>query len=219
MKTVWILSAAFAALTACGPLHVASPIENLVTGLASAAVASDDSVAAGSQQEPTLTRALIEEQNVDLLRLSLISREATEVLVFGAQNGTKTTWFGGGSLSFVFDRGVVVGTRGLGDDLMGSDVDAAIAAMRSGGNYARTLDFLTGLDQIERRSYSCTSRATRSETITIVERTYRTTVIEERCTGQTGTFENTYWRGSDGTIWQSRQWVSDGVGYLGYQRL
>ena len=46
-----------------------------------------------------------------------------------------------GTLSFVFDRGVVVGTRGLGDDLMGSDVDAAIAAMPSGGNYARTLDF------------------------------------------------------------------------------
>jgi hypothetical protein len=94
MKTEWILSAAFAALLACGPLRVATPIEGFVADLASRAAPAGNSSSTAAQPTPALTRAFIEDQDTDLLRLSLISREATELLVFGAQKGTKTAWFG-----------------------------------------------------------------------------------------------------------------------------
>jgi hypothetical protein len=57
------------------------------------------------------------------------------------------------------------------------------------------------------------------ETITIVERSYATTVLEENCVGENATFKNTYWRDANGVIWQARQWISPLVGYLGYQKL
>jgi hypothetical protein len=122
-------------------------------------------------------------------------------------------------VSFVFDDGLLVGTRGFGDDLMGSDVAAAKSSLNGGGNHLRTLDFLNGLSQIERRTYQCVSVQTGREDITIVERTYATTIIEETCSGENESFKNTYWRDENGVIWQSRQWISSGIGYLGYQRL
>jgi len=218
MKTGFIFAGVLAALAACGPLHTVSPIEGLVRGAVSGAL-GDDSASGTPAAAAPLTRAAIEAADRDLLRISLIEREATALLSLAATNGTKATWFTSDGLSFTFDRGVLVGTRGLGADVLGSDVDGAVAAMRRGGNYARTLDFLDGLDQIERRVYQCVSVRTGEETITIFERSYRTAVVEETCTGETEAFKNTYWRDSAGTIWQSRQWISPTAGFLGYQRL
>jgi hypothetical protein len=138
---------------------------------------------------------------------------------FGGANGSKVTWLSLEGVSIVFDNGLLVGTRGFGDDLMGGDVAAAKASQQRGGTHLRTLDFLNGLSQIERRTYQCVSIQTGNENITIVERTYATTVIEETCSGENESFKNTYWHDGNGVIWQSRQWISSGVGYLGYQRL
>jgi hypothetical protein len=167
----------------------------------------------------TLTRAFIDAQDVGLLRLSILSRDATGLVFFGRANGSKVTWLSLEGVSFVFNDGLLVGTRGFGDDLMGSDVAAAKASLQRGSNYLRTLDFLNGLSQIERRTFQCVSVQTGRENTTIVERTYTTTVIEETCSGENESFKNTYWRDENGVIWQSRQWILREIGYLGYQRL
>jgi hypothetical protein len=231
MKMTWITGlgcAVLTVLTACGPLQqdnananalkgVFSRITGAVTAGGTADAAAGDSELTGEGQP--LTRDLLDAQDVDLLRLSIISQEATGLVIFGGVNGSKVTWLSGVGSSFVFDGGLLVGTRGLGDDLMGSDVAAAKVSLNGGGNHLRTLDFLNGLSQIERRTYQCVSVQTGREDITIVERTYATAVIEETCSGENNSFKNTYWRDRNGVIWQSRQWISGGVGYLGYQRL
>ncbi|MBT8410780.1 MAG: YjbF family lipoprotein, partial [Octadecabacter sp.] len=129
------------------------------------------------------------------------------------------TWLSVDGLSLTLDRGLLVATRGFGDDLMGADVSAALRSLNGGGNHMRTLEFLNGLDQIERPVFECSTRVTGREIITIVERSYATFVLEENCVGENATFKNTYWRDANGVIWQARQWISPLVGYLGYQRL
>ncbi len=231
MKMTWITGlcgVALAGLTACGPLYQSHPnavaFQGVVTGLTGfgADAAADSSLvddSSASAPEQTLTRAFIDAQELDLLRISVISREATGIVFFAGSNGNKVTWISLEGVSFVFENGLLIGTRGFGDDLMGSDADAGQRSLAGGGNHIRTLDFLNGLSQIERRTYQCATVQTGREDITIVERTYTTSVFEETCTGSTGDFKNTYWRDANGVIWQSRQWISDGVGYLGYQRL
>ena len=83
----------------------------------------------------------------------------------------------------------------------------------------RTLDFLDGLDQIQQIVVQCQTVITGQDTLTIFERTYQTSILEETCEGEGQEFKNTYWRDNTGVIWQSRQWISPQAGYLGYQRL
>lgn len=212
--------AVFVGLASCGPLQesnkTASTFVDLFQNVGQRAIGNDSPAPAAA---PTLSRAFIDAQETELLRVSIISREATGLIGLGGRNGSIETWFSPEGLSFSFDEGLLVGTRGFGDDLMGADVSGAISSFNGGGNHLRIQDFLNGLGQIERRSFRCETVATKREEITIVERSYQTTVFEEACSGETGDFKNTYWRDSQGVIWQSRQWISDDVGFMGYQRL
>lgn len=224
MKLTWItglICTAFVGLTACGPLNQSNAklgvVRNVTAGLTAAATG------AGAEQvepaaEQALTREFIDAQGGELLRVSVISREATALVVLAGRNGGKETWFSPDGLSISLENGLLIGTRGFGDDLMGADIAAAQASLNGGGSHIRTLDFLNGLGQIERLSLQCTTVQTRRDQLTILERTFDTAVLEETCEGAGRSIKNTYWRGRNGVIWQSRQWVSDGVGYIGYQR-
>lgn len=218
MKLVPIL--ALAVLSACGPMASNGLGTTLAQGLASRFAGQVDSAqTADSEPVAVPTREFIEQQDTDLLRVSIISREITAFTLLGGQNGSKDTWVSVDGLSLTLDGGLLVGTRGFGDDLMGADVAAAQSSLNGGGNHLRTLEFLNGLNQIERRQFDCSTVVTGRETITIVERSYATTVLEENCVGESMTFKNTYWRDANGVIWQARQWISPLVGYLGYQKL
>lgn len=221
MKTPWLFALALVALVglgACGPLQEDSPlVTSGETLLGWAGIIESDSPV--PVDTSGLTRAQIESQPVNLLRLSLITFGSTSLFAQSAENGPKVTWISPEDISVTFEDGLLIGTRGIGDDLMGADVSGARASLRSEGNHLRTMDFLNGLGLIERRTYQCATVQTDAEKITIFERTYATAVLEETCTSDMGEFKNTYWRDSNGIVWQSRQWISDRVGYLGYQRL
>jgi len=216
MKINLILIGACVALASCGPLNGGNVPLGLVASVIPTELGNDSPV---EQPAPRLTRAFVESQPTDLLRVSIIAREATALVIPAGTNGTKTTWFSEDGLSVTFDQGVLIGTRGLGDDLMGANVSGTISSLRTGGNYLKTMQFLDGLDQIETQTFECIAVPIRTETITIIERDQAATVTEETCSGSEQLFKNTYWTGPDGVVWQARQWVSPDVGYLGYQRL
>ncbi|MEL6958807.1 MAG: YjbF family lipoprotein [Pseudomonadota bacterium] len=215
----WIAFAAFAFSLGCGPLVQTNPVLGLAQTVAGGVSSEAEIESPGTGVLETVNRAFIEAQPNDLLLVSVISREAVAVVMPGGNNGSKTTWFSPDGISVTFDRGVLVATRGLGQDLMGADASRTLAAFGGGPNYLRTYDFLTGRDQIEQMSFTCSMNPDRSEAVTIYERTYQTTVFEEFCESDEFLIRNVYWRGTDGTIWQSRQWISGEIGYLGYQRL
>lgn len=211
-----VAAVALTVLAACGPMAPEHSFSATVVSLIRGGD-SGQSGQVGLGARPS--REQIEAQPLDLLRVSIISLEATTVMALAGTNGTKTTWFSAGNLSVSFEDGLLIGSRGFGDDLMGADVSGAIQSLSSGGNHMRTLSFLNGLGQIEEVSYRCSTVHVRADRLEIIERFYDTTIIEETCSSGDHSFKNTYWRDQDGVIWQSRQWISPRVGFLGYQRL
>ncbi len=224
MMNVWKIAALALGLAGCtaGPLSEGKPLARLsetVSGIATAATAAPAPAPAAAAAGGGLTRDLIEAAPTNLLRVSLISLSSTDLLTEVGNNAGRTTWMSRDGASFTFQNGLLIASRGIGSDLMGANVSGADGSLARGGSHTRVHDYLTGLDQIEQLTFQCQTIVTDTETITIFERDYVTSVIEETCVSGDLSFKNTYWRDRSGTIWQARQWISAQIGYLGYQRL
>lgn len=141
-------------------------------------------------------------------------------LFLGARNERHDTWLSIDGVSVSMRNDLLVGTRGFGGDLMGADVSETHAALLNGGGTAvREVAFLDSLDQIVRRSFVCDVEGLGATDLNLYGEIRPTVRFVERCTGPDYGFENQYWVGRDGRIWQSRQWVSPMLGYIDHQLL
>jgi len=137
-----------------------------------------------------------------------------------ADNGTDETWRTQAGYTASFRDGMLVATRGLGDDLMAADAGQVRAALRAGGGSARRVaEFLTDQDGINALTFDCDIVASGTETIDLGLRQVPTRKFDETCTNPRLVFSNIYWLDSAGTILQSRQFVSPTVAYLRSNRL
>jgi Group 4 capsule polysaccharide lipoprotein gfcB, YjbF len=114
----------------------------------------------------------------------------------------------------VLQRGMVLETRGLGDELMSARVPPAALVASGTGSFQREYYYLDGADQDIRWDYDCTFATTGHETIEIIGLAYDTRIVTETCRGAEGRITNQYWVESGGKIRQSLQWISKGVGYM-----
>ena len=168
----------------------------------------------------TLTREAIDAAPNDLLLFARVDEDVASTFARVARNGGLNTWVSDGEKSLTLRGGLVVATRGLGNDLMGADYSQVYQALvRGNGRVARTHEYLGGEDQIARVAYQCQITTLRSEVIEIIQRRYETRVVREACTGSESRFTNIYWIDAAGEIWQSRQWISARVGAVDIQRL
>lgn len=163
-----------------------------------------------------LTRADIAGFTDPLLYAALPEREVEALLGLARRNGTTETWMTPDDIALILRDGVLVGTRGLGEDLM----SAAVPRIRlSGAASPRSAFHIAGDVETVRTDFNCVIAPGVSDSVTILGETRRLTRVAERCTGPSGDFENLYWFDAAGTIRASRQWVSTSVGYITLQRL
>lgn len=173
----------------------------------------------GEAAAPALTRAMVDQVQVPLILASLESRGVSGALVPIAQNGADTTWATTDQIAVIMRGGLVRGTRGLGEDLMSASIPGE-SLLRQGGSVThREFFHLDGDDQTVRRKFSCEIHEQDAASLIIVERRYQTRHFEERCSGKSGEFTNDYWFLADGRMIQSRQWISQSVGFMKLQRL
>lgn len=206
----FIAIAALLGLTACGPLAENQPVVSALRGI----------VNAGSglwqqQDDPreNLTREMIDAAPSDLLLFVPVNEDVATTFTRVSRNNDLMTWVSDEGESLTLQDGVAVATRGLGNDLMGADLDQVHPALvRGSGNAVRIHDYLDGEDKIESRKYACEIATVRSAVIEIFEVKHQTRIISETCTGDRGSFRNLYWIDAAGMIWQSRQRVSERVG-------
>ncbi len=79
-----------------------------------------------------------------------------DILIFVQQNGTYSTWASSDGVSFSFDRGLLVATRGMGRDLMSADVEEVLRGITNGaGSGVRVHRYLDGDDQLVMTSFYC----------------------------------------------------------------
>lgn len=133
-------------------------------------------------------------------------------------NGEKVTWVAGDA-TFSTQFGFLLATRGLPEDLMAVEVDGFGPALSQGGNYTRQMEFLNGRDQIERKSFICNVSIVPNQSVSVLDKSYAATRYDDRCEGDGIIFTNQYWIDSSRQLRQTRQWVSETVGYLQTQQL
>ena len=118
--------------------------------------------------------------------------------------------------------GLLVATRGLGDDLHAADVrqTAALIAAGQAGSAQRRHVYLDGTFAQERMTLTCTVQPVGPETLILNGRSLPTLRFDERCEGAGDPVVNSYWRDARGPlIRQSSQWVGPRTGMVHLQRL
>ena len=172
---------------------------------------------------PNVTRALLDGLTVPSLEVTVPERDGLAYLVplisrTDARLGPLDTWTTGDGTQLTLRSGILVATRGLGDDVTSTDRRGSIAFVTGGGdaNWPLRLDIQTSTDGVERQDFNCTGQRNGRVTLEIVELTYPVESLSEICTDSNGTrIENQYFVDTrDGTVWQTRQWAGEKIGYM-----
>lgn len=210
-----------AALSACSTDPTGTSPNQLMYDVFSRGV-NAPSDAGATKNISQLTRAAISEVDFPLILITIPETGAASTITITALKGDIVTWVSVDRVGVIFDGPVLFGTRGIGPDLLTAEADALRSHLSSGtsGRITREYRHLNGLDQIDVLTFQCDVSAAGSETIVVLERSHATRKMQERCVAEDGfAIENTYWLGSDGTLWKSQQWVSLQTGYMITERL
>ena len=139
-----------------------------------------------------------------LLTVGIPAREAEATLVLVARNQGVETWQTVDNVTVSTQNGIIVATRGLGFDVMGSDVSRTLAALagRQGGSYKVHRRYLSADNHDVAISASCTMGRTAAG------------LYVEDCTAAGNAFRNEYALDASGRVARSKQWIGPEVGYL-----
>lgn len=138
---------------------------------------------------------------------------ATLIYEAGSSGGVRR-WRAIDNVALHTRDGMLISTRGTGDDLMTTQVDGAAALIASGGTgqitrFHRRLD---GEDQFEMRAWVCDIRPDGYEEIPVSQTEVSTTLrMAEVCHGTHDGFTNLYWV-EDGQIRRQLQHFSAQIG-------
>lgn len=156
------------------------------------------------------------------LRVSLPTTGARATLAPVARNHGTTVWQTLDGITLAFRQGVLTGTRGLGDDLMTSDVSNTLRMLRGAqgeGYYPHIRSYLDGEMKTVFQSYQCRRAGQKRQPVRLGGTTHTVNRIEESCVSPDKSFTNIYWLDPKGAVIKSRQWVSPAVGYMETERV
>ncbi|MEX0310444.1 MAG: YjbF family lipoprotein [Tateyamaria sp.] len=173
---------------------------------------------------PTVNRALLDTLTLASLEITIEDRDALAYLIpAGARrdpfHGPLTVWRTGDNAQVAMRSGVIVGTKGLGNDLQGSDMRGTVQHVegRDPSEWIGAMTVLTPSSAAQTLALDCVSQKPERKTLEIIELTYTVDHLRETCfiDGNTRFVVNEYWVDvRDRTVWQSRQWISPSIGYV-----
>ena len=146
------------------------------------------------------------------------------------QNGTMTqypgvgvgqTWLGVDGSTITLDNGLLKSTRGIGDDLMGSEISLAIDWNDLKEiSYKRRTAYLRFDNKMLINEYSCTLKDMKNlETINLFDADFSVNHMQESCSGEAGSFVNDYYIDTEGLVRNSRQYHGEKIGYMTIARI
>lgn len=214
MGTRGLLAAAAAALLALGACSSGDEGGNSLLEVASSVRSGEASLRFGPP--PTTEIALSDAQinalprPVLIVEIPKLRSEAGFELI--ARNRDVLTWQSGDRKQVLTRNGQLAGTIGFGNDL----VSATTPEVRSGARQVtRTQYRRVGDADVVATRYDCTLGLGGQETVRVTGRVFPATLIVEECVDPAGAaapFSNRYWVDGSGTIRQSEQYVSPGLG-------
>ena len=168
----------------------------------------------------------------------LVSREILDgvgvpilfVEIDRGQNGTLSqypgegigqTWLAVDGSTVTLENGLLKATRGMGDDLMGSEISLEINwSELEEVSYERRMVYLRLDNKTLINEYSCTLAEMNSmETINLFDAEFSVNHVQETCRGAAGSFVNDYYIDTEGLVRNSRQYQGEKIGYMMISRL
>lgn len=211
--------ALLAGLTACGPdqgqVGTTTAFKAAASAMSGSLLGQKKSGAAGAG----ITRASLANIITPVDLVTIERRNAQGVIAKIATNQGVETWSSIDKKTIALRTGVIVATRGLGEDLMSASVPQLAQLRSPSGTHTRVHTVLDGEDKPVHQRFDCNANRIGAETITVVERPYAVQHVAESCSGPLGSFVNDYWFHTDGKLRKSRQWISDSVGYVTIEHL
>jgi hypothetical protein len=214
-------SAAFliAGLASCGPDQSQTGTTTALKAVGSAMSTSLHGGGKGASASTGLTRAQLAEIITPVDLVTIERRGAQGVIAKIATNQGVETWSSIDKKTIALRGGVVVATRGLGEDLMSASAPQIGQLLNAPSSYSRIHTILNGEDKPVHLRFNCQAIRKGGETITVVERAFATQRVTETCSGPDGAFANDYWFQTGGKLRKSRQWISESVGYVAIEHL
>ncbi|EPX75634.1 hypothetical protein Salmuc_04552 [Salipiger mucosus DSM 16094] len=209
--SLWMALAALALTAACGN---DGRWEGVRLGLAElgSLVAQEGPQA---DMRDILTPQAIAQVDGPVIFAEIPEREAQATMFVAAENGGVRNWQTQDRIALNMVDGVLTGTRGLGGDLMSSDLAQAFEALRGGrGRAVRVHRYLDGEDHLNSSAFVCDFRRESGVAASTAFRSFRALHVVEDCINPDRDFENHYWFDNGGTLRKSVQWVGPEVGYL-----
>ncbi len=117
----------------------------------------------------------------------------------------RTIWAAPANQTFTMEQGIIVETRGVDDGVHASDLGNMLVEMRRNGATRRSMEYLTGNDQIVRIDFDCVYSNLGSEVLSGFDRTISTYVVQEDCKNAQIQFSNYYWIDDRDVVRQSVQ--------------
>lgn len=178
--------------------------------------------AGGAPETPDFempSRAEIDARRGALLYAALPGAGAEALLTPVARNAGTVTWLTGDGVTLTTRNGLIVASRGLGDDLMSADVSGVFPALEDGGPGRRIHYRLDGDNRTRATEFDCKVTGEGTERVEIAGRAVEAIRVAESCRGGGESFVNRYWISAQGRIVQSEQWLTPGVGAVTTRRL
>ncbi len=181
--------------------------------------------AAGQPARPPLTRAALQTVTVSAIEVTWERPGSLAYLFLDTVRRDDTpgkiiVWRSEDNATLATRNGVVIATRGLGNDLLSGTFPVQGDSPGPAGGGER-VQMISGRDnRALRLVLQCELRDLGPAPVEIVELVHPTRHLQERCTGPGGEIVNDYWFDDRaGIVWQSRQWAGPGIGYLRIRRL
>lgn len=230
IKTGLALAAAALALTACGSpdqeadntvlgqlRQTAAPALSRVTG---GGDGGQQAAAAPRTAEDMAARALAANP-APLILVNLESTGATQVMAMVGENNGMRTYMTPNEQALIMRNGMLIGTKGLGNDLSVAEAgnSAALIRSRRSGNASRINRYIGG-DSVERPlPMSCTVASGETKSFAFAGRNWSATQMVESCEAGGVSVQNSYMVSPSGQIPVSRQWISPDLGYATIQTI
>lgn len=134
--------------------------------------------------------------------------------------GTVEVWKSSDNAQIFLRNGVIVGSRGVGGDIISADANVTIRALNTGAETSGVRTYVISDGDVTTTEYKfrCTVENVGAENIILFNQSFKTRRMRESCIGGPGgdkVLRNDYWvQRSDGFVRKSRQWMGPRIGYF-----
>ena len=162
-----------------------------------------------------VTREIVEEAGDPILFVELEDGRNATLSLFPGENELPV-WLGVDGSTVTAKNGVLISTRGMGDDLMHSEYEKTFWGLSNPGKqYAKKYTYIFEDNQLVSEYFDCSFGPDKKiSIINIFDRIFSVSMRVETCTGQNTDFKNSYWIETDGTVRRSTQFHSNKVGQV-----